>query len=486
MFSAEFRAKVAAEFQDAELGDARRPRRLLKIVERVSLDPSASFPAAMGTPKRLEAFYRFMSNPGFDAAEMLTPHNEGTIDRAKAVGEIVCIHDSTVVEYSGESREMLGATNTKNHQGYVAHVSLAVRADSSRMPLGVLGVETYTRTGTKTKGKKRGAKKKTKNAPLDPERESRRWWRAVEHVEDVAENAFAVIHVADAEADFFELLARMSERGCRYVIRAGQLDRRVANGTQTHPLREMLDALQPQTWRTIDLSKRADKGHDQPDKQRKRHPPRAGRQAEVAIAATTVMLPRTRYCDAELTHVPVNVVRVWEPAPPNGEPAIEWVLFTSEPIAELGQLERVVDLYRLRWIIEEFFKALKTGCALEKRQLGSYDALCKGLALFIPIAYQMLSLRSLEATNPDAPASDVCTAIELHVLTMVAEAHAAPPVTVRDVLALLARLGGHIKHNGRPGWQVLGRGYEKLLAYCAGYELARAEPTLTKRKKYDQ
>jgi len=35
--------------------------------------------------------------------------------------------------------------------------------------------------------------------------------------------------------------------------------------------------------------------------------------------------------------------------------------------------------------------------------------------------------------------------------------------TVADVHFAIARLGGFLKHNQRPGWQVLGRGFEDLL-----------------------
>jgi len=488
MISAEFGCGVAAEFVDAELGDTRLARRLTSIVQRMSKDPSASFPTAMETSAEIEAFYRFINNRSFDGADMLTPHTEATIARAQSVGEIACIHDTSNIDYPGESRVTLGVTSAAKHQGYLAHVSLAARIDGSRTPLGVLALETYTRTGKK-KRKKGSIRAKSASTALDPNRESQRWWRGVEQAEEHADGAFKLIHIADAEADFFELLARMCGADYRYVVRAGQLDRVVEYGGRAKSLREVLDEMKPQTRRTIELSERKNKGRQLPREMRAKHPPRAARHAEVALAATTVQLPRTRYCDVDAPHIQVNLVRVWEANPPDGEPAVEWVLFTSEPIGDLEQLGRVVDLYRLRWLIEEFFKALKTGCAIEKRQLESYDALCKALALFIPIAYRLLLLRGIEDTAPRMRATAVFTPTELHVLAKVHAARRAKPtkrrVSVSDAMALIAGLGGHLKHNGRPGWQVLGRGYEKLLAYCAGYEIGRAE-SAERNKNYDQ
>ena len=58
----------------------------------------------------------------------------------------------------------------------------------------------------------------------------------------------------------------------------------------------------------------------------------------------------------------LNVVSVWEPEPPGDEKGIERLLYTSEPVDNPEQMFQVVDWYRARWCIEEYFKALKQGC----------------------------------------------------------------------------------------------------------------------------
>ena len=45
--------------------------------------------------------------------------------------------------------------------------------------------------------------------------------------------------------------------------------------------------------------------------------------------------------------------------------------------------------------------------------------------------------------------------------------------TARDALLAVARIGGHIKNNGDPGWQVLGRGYDSLLLMELGWRAAQ-------------
>jgi hypothetical protein len=37
----------------------------------------------------------------------------------------------------------------------------------------------------------------------------------------------------------------------------------------------------------------------------------------------------------------------------------------------------------------------------------------------------------------------------------------------------IAKLGGHLKRNGDPGWITLGRGYERLLILEEGWKLAK-------------
>jgi hypothetical protein len=161
--------------------------------------------------------------------------------------------------------------------------------------------------------------------------------------------------------------------------------------------------------------------------------------------------------------ITVNVVRVWESEPPTGQDPVEWRLFTTEPIETQEQLEAIVDGYRARWVIEEYFKALKTGCNFESSQLESLHSLENLLGIYIPVAWQLLALRSLMRDEPEKPALTVLTKTQLAVLRLIKQGAALPPEpTIAQVAEAIAQLGAHIKSNGPPGWQVLGRGFEEL------------------------
>ena len=166
-------------------------------------------------------------------------------------------------------------------------------------------------------------------------------------------------------------------------------------------------------------------------------------------------------------------MRVYEVGAPEGEEPIEWLLLTTENISTTSDVARIVDIYRARWTIEEFFKALKTGCAFERRQLASYATLKNALAILAPIAWKILVLRSLER-NPDAACvSDVVNEDQVEVLREMSPRRVPAKPSVAAVIAAIAAIGGHLRSNGPPGWQVLWRGYQELLTLERAWRAAR-------------
>src|SRR6185503_18370427 len=103
-------------------------------------------------------------------------------------------------------------------------------------------------------------------------------------------------------------------------------------------------------------------------------------------------------------------------APPQGEAGVDWKLVTTEAIGSPAELEGVIDGYKTRWVIEELFKALKTGCAIEQSQLEGLGSLLNLLALKLPIAAQLLALRSQAELNDQALASGIFSPLRLEVL----------------------------------------------------------------------
>ena len=173
--------------------------------------------------------------------------------------------------------------------------------------------------------------------------------------------------------------------------------------------------------------------------------------------------------------VKLNVVEAVEQNPPEGQEPVRWLLLTTEKIDTVDDVLRVVDLYRSRWIIEEFFKSTKTGCAYRKRQLNSAKHLLVALAITLPVAWKLLVMRHLERQCPEAPSHIVVNRVQLLILkAAVPKMKWSSKPTLGQVTLAIASLGGHLKSNGRPGWQTLGRGYRTLLEREQGWHLAMA------------
>ena len=451
---------VEDEFAGATLGDERRTRRLQRVAQRLSAEPAKSFPQTFET-KELEGFYRFLRSEYVKWESILEPHLAASYERAASIGECLVVHDTTEFQFTG--RESLGTT-TSSAKGFFAHFSLFVAMDSARTPLGVAGLQQYEREGRDPAATRREVVK-------DPQSEGRRWLRAVQTVESRVASRFRCIHVADREGDMFELMAGAAEVDASFVIRA-TYDRRIIEDDEDARLHDPLMRVKPAITRTIQISKR---GKSLTPKMTRKYPVRGSREAEVAMAGTTVTLVRP-YERGHGPDLEVNIVRIWEPKPPAGEDPIEWLLYTSEAIESADDLERIVDIYRARWTIEEYFKALKTGCAMEKRQLESFDTLTNAVCIFAPIAWRLLLVRSVARAAPDEPAARVLSPTQIRILELKLKCTVR---TAKDAFLAVARLGGHLKQNGEPGWQTLARGFEELLIgeyyFSLGQSAARSD-----------
>jgi hypothetical protein len=461
---------LSVEFASVDFGDQRLSLRLWRIVEALSERPAVAFPEAMGDGAGLEGLYRFIHNERVTPAGILRPHVAETCPRAAALATILAVHDTTEVEYEGEVvRDGLGPISGAG-QGYFAHVALAVSADGFRQPLGVLGLRTHTRDWPVPGAPK---KKRANKTHASPDSESRRWHELVDEVETLAQGRFKPIHVMDREGDAFALLADLAGHGRSFVVRA-QHDREV--------IPEDSDAIQrlhqtpvhtlPVIEREVVLSRRSKKGA--PPASRRKHPPREARMAQLIISAMKLEVVATTFAGRHVPQtIPLHCVHVCEVEAPEGVEPVEWWLWTQLPVDTPEQILYIVDVYRARWVIEEYFKALKTGCSLEKRQQESADSLLNVLALLMPVAWRLLLLRHIARHQPDAPASAVLTPTQIDVLAALRATRWPLLPTARDALLAVAALGGHLRHNGEPGWLVLGRGYENLLRFELGWCLAR-------------
>lgn len=449
-------ATLSMEFEAADLGDERLNRRLVSLAGRVADRPGESFPKMLDDAE-LEAAYRFFGNDQVTPEAILAPHFRQSARRAADVERVIVVHDTTAFEFGGQAkREGLGHLIKPSAQGFFGHFSLAIGADGSRRPLGLLGLETVFRLG-----KPVGHKQWKRDKKLG---ESARWVRGVDAAEQLLGRPGCAIHVTDREGDQYALLSNLVEGGRAFVIRSFQ-DRRLA-GEDKARLRAVAATAQVSVRREVPLSPRS----KIPGPKGERHPARRQRIAKLSFAATSIELPRTRdasqFSPAVLA---LNVIHVVERRPPRGQVPVEWFLLTNLPVLDDESILFAVDCYRARWTIEEYFKALKTGCQYERRQLESAHSLLNALAILAPVAWRLLLLRHLARAEPIAAASNALTPKQLEVLRAVSKKPLRARPNAREAMLAVAALGGHIKTNGDPGWLVVGRGMHDLLLLELGW-----------------
>lgn len=464
---------VVDELAAGTLGDRRLDVRRDRVVAVLERQPDRGFPDACADDAESEALYRFLRNPRVAPETVLAPHVAATHARCAALREVLIVHDTTDMVFTGTAPRRGLTRLGPNRHGFWVHASLAVSADGDRAPVGVLALQSYVRDTARPPRTSHRARF------AEPTKESRRWLAAVAQVRARLGPTTTAIHVMDREADSYEILAALVAQEERFIIRLAY-DRRIApTGAATHVSQALAQA-SVICQREVPLAARGAAHPGRTLYARQRHPARTARMATLQIATQRVQLRRSNYPHPHAPALlPVHIVWVQEINAPAGAEPIEWRLVTTEPIDTADDGLRIVDAYRARWLIEEYFKALKTGCAYEQRQLESLQTLRVALALLAPIAWRLLLLRYLARRAPDAAATTVLTARQLRVLhASKAGAQLPAAATVTDLLNAVARLGGHLRQNGPPGWLVLARGLQKLqdmeLGWIAALERDRS------------
>ena len=206
---------------------------------------------------------------------------------------------------------------------------------------------------------------------------------------------------------------------------------------------------------------------------------RPAREATLTVWAQRIRLKRPKRLAAAAAppRVAVNAVLAREESPPAGVEPLEWLLFTSEPIATADDVLEVLRIYRLRWKIEVFHKAWKSGAGVERQRFQSADNLERIAVILAFVAIRLLQLRERHEEDPSASCQEVLTETEWKVLWMAVEKTRPPKKvpTASWAYRAIARLGGwhDTKRTGRVGWDSYWLGWQKLQERIEGYEAAK-------------
>ncbi len=149
-------------------------------------------------------------------------------------------------------------------------------------------------------------------------------------------------------------------------------------------------------------------------------PKRTARVAKMAVQACRMTLDFRDKRAKKYFPKQVNVVLAREQGTtPAGEKPIEWLLLTNRPVATVENIEQIVFGYAQRWRIEDFHRTRKSGtCRVEESQLRSAEALIKWATILAAVAVRAERIKHLSRQEPDRPASDEFSPVEIRAITL--------------------------------------------------------------------
>jgi Transposase DNA-binding/Transposase Tn5 dimerisation domain/Transposase DDE domain len=466
---------VVEEMKAADLRDQRLNDRLHLILSQLAAHPTASIPAACGGNAETQAAYRFFDNDKVDFDGVLRPHIACTHTRIAAQHVVLLVPDTTEVDLTRPEQQVHGAgpLDSGARRGVLLHVMHAFTPDGT--PLGTVQAIPWARDDDRPSrsSQTRGQRAAT---PIE-EKESFRWLLAMDQAREESGRCpgTQIVFVADSEADIFEVLAAGMEtpRTADWIVRCCQ-DRALVDDLDVTEaaldyLRAEVAAAPVLDRKTITVRGRAAKVACE---DRTRRQPRQTRAAEVEVRAARVTLRAPQRSAGQLPDVTVNAVLVREVDPPADDVAVEWLLITSLPIDTVDQVRLIVEYYCVRWMVEVYFRVLKSGCRVEARRFERTDRLLPCLAVYQIVAWRTLYVCRLGRSCPEISCEAVFEPAEWKSVYQVVRRQPPPerPPTLQEMVRLVAQLGGYVnrKRPDEPGPQTVWLGLQRLhdMALC--------------------
>jgi len=464
---------IRDEVMGVDLKDKRLNARFAIVLDQLAGQPSASIPASCNGHAEMVAAYRFLENDKFDFEDLLQPHIDATYRRIEKHSVVLFAQDTTEIDCTRPNKQVAGAgpLDGNSRLGILLHPMMAFALDGT--PLGAVYAETWSRDDEPPPSK--AERDKIRKHTSYEEKESFRWLAAYRELNAQAGHCpdTKFICIADSEADIYELFeAAQTESGrAELLVRACQNRalRKEDDGQSAGCLRERVLIEDVLYTDTIDVRSRSPKIKSDKRRRRKARKPRSTK-VEVRAARITLRPPWRN--DKKLEAVAMNVVLVMEVDPPGGEPPIEWILLTTLPVGDVEQVKTIVRYYHVRWLIEIYFKTLKSGCRIEQRRFETAERIYRCLAIHMIIAWRTLYVcrlgRELPEMNCDALFDESEWKSVYHVVQQEPPPKLPPPL--RIIIRIIAQLGGYasVNPNDNPGPITICRGLERThdMATC--------------------
>jgi len=414
---------------------------------------------AEGNRARQIQFSRFLHNEAVTVAEMAETAAVRTAGLV-AGRDVLAIQDSSELALGGKKARALGFGPVGRGGaigGLLLHAVVAVDALTGAL-LGTVDVTVRNRQGGKVTAR-------TQRQTAD--KESQRWLDGMFSAAEVLGAASRVTVVADRESDIYEEFARRPAN-VHLLTRVAQ-DRRVESAAgESASLFAFCDSLREQARLGVTIPAA---------------PGRKQRTAELALRYGPVAVRRPKNSTAPslpetvaLTLLDIRETR----RPEQGEP-IHWRLLTTHEIDSSVKARMVLDFYRRRWIIEDYFRILKTaGFDIEAAEIEDPDAMARlvgAVAISGVTVLQLVRARDGTTDQKLEQAFDPADQPLIEALSAKLEGKTQrqknphPKGTLAYAAWVIARLGAWDGYYGKPGPKVMRIGLQDFQMIKYGYHL---------------
>jgi hypothetical protein len=393
-------------------------------------------------------FTRFLRNERVGVAEMASHAASRTAARV-AGREIIVVQDSSELALGGRRARDNGygpVGKGGGVRGLLLHAALALDAGNGAL-LGLVDAQVWNRDkGVVTPRRSRAI----------ADKESQRWLSVTAQASAALSAARSMTVISDRESDIYEHFARRPAN-VELIVRASWNRKIELESGKTTQLFGFVDGLREAARFKVTIPAA---------------PGRKERTAELALRFSPVTLCRPHPSPApdlpdtiRLTMVDVREL----PSKYDGEP-IHWRLLTTHVVRSPKQARRIVDLYRRRWTIEEFFRTLKSaGFDIEEADIGEPEVMIKFVAAAAVAAVTIMQLvrardgtteeELVEAFEPDDQPVLEALSSQLEGATA-KQKNPHPKGTLAFAAWVIARLGGWTAYYGKPGPKVMRIGLE--------------------------
>src|SRR3984957_5119501 len=347
---------------------------------------------ARGRRSQQVGFGRFLANPKVTVDRLIEGWSDQTA-AAAAGRHVLAIQDTSEINFrtTPKRRRGLGEIGKGNGRGVLLHAMLALDAGNGSC-LGLVGGRIWTRRGrVKIAHQKRRSENK----------ESHRWITTAEQGKAVLTAAAKVTVLADRESDIFAEWAKLPEPDFDLITRSMH-DRRLTTGEGLYAAAE----------RFAFTAKRLPPPPG-PAEQSKGRP--AGR--DLRFGKVELARPRNTRDRNLPKSVALTLVEVVERDCPTGTEAVHWRLLTTHEVTDGETAWQIVDWYKMRWTIEQFWRLLKLqGLRLEDSQIETAERLIKPTAIAAKAAVTTMQLVQARTAPNSEPATLAFSQSEIAVL----------------------------------------------------------------------